>query len=97
MKKILRILVLSFVFISIDLIKPTEVEACHGSILSKKTWAQHSAFEKLKCKAGWIIDDINPVNYFKNKKKCQAYADRADTVAIGKRRYKACMEYPNDY
>ena len=47
--------------------------------------------------AGDILDDLNPLNYFKNKKKCQAWADRADTVAMGKRRYKDCMENPNDY
>ena len=47
--------------------------------------------------AGDILDDLNPLNYFKNKKKCQAWADRADTVAMGKRRYKDCMENPNDH
>ena len=96
MKKILGIVIFTLLFISIDLIKPTKVEACH-EWLSKQTWAQHSAFEKLKCKAGWVIDDINPVNYFKNKKKCQAQADNADTVAIGKRWYKDCMKRPWDY
>ena len=99
MKKVILILVLGLLFILIDLVTPSRVEACHArSLLTKnKTWAQHSAFEKLKCKAGWVIDDINPANYFKNKKKCQAYADRADTEARGKVRYKECMEYPNDY
>ena len=42
-------------------------------------------------KVGNTIDDINPLNYFKKRKKCQAQADRADTVAIGKRWYKDCM------
>ena len=30
-------------------------------------------------------------------KMCQAFADRADTVAIGKRRYKDCMKDPDYY
>ena len=38
------------------------------------------------------FDDLNPLNYFKKRKKCQEFADRADTVAIGKRWYKNCME-----
>ena len=37
-------------------------------------------------------DAINPLNYFKKKKKCQAIADRMDTVRIGKIRYKECMD-----
>ena len=40
---------------------------------------------------GDTIDNVNPLNYFKKKKKCQAQADRADTVAIGKNYYKHCM------
>ena len=43
------------------------------------------------------VHDINPVNYFKNKKKCQEWADNADTVARGKTRYKDCMDDPSDY
>ena len=38
------------------------------------------------------IDDLNPLNYFKRRKECQNRADRADTVAQGKRIYKNCME-----
>ena len=41
--------------------------------------------------AGDVLKKVNPLNYFENKKKCQAHADRADTVAIGKRWYKDCM------
>ena len=37
-------------------------------------------------------DAINPLNYFKKKKKCQDQADHADTVRIGKKWYKACMD-----
>ena len=89
MKKILGIAIFTLLFISIDLIKPNKVEACHNIFID---WSEHSSFEKLKCKAGSAIDDINPVNYFKKKEKCQALADNADTVRIGKKRYKECMD-----
>ena len=94
MKKFLGIFGFGLLFILIDSINPTKVEACHNVFTS---WSEHSAFEKLKCKAESTIDDINPVKYFKNKKRCQAYADRADTVAIGKERYKDCMKDPHYY
>ena len=48
-------------------------------------------------KAGDTLDDLNPLNYFEKRKERQADADRADTVAMGKRRYKDCMENPNDH
>ena len=96
MKKILGIVIFTLLFISIDLIKPNKVEACHN-IFDDITGYKHSSFEKLKCKAGSAIDDINPINYFKNKKKCQARADNAETVAIGKRWYKDCMDNPHNY
>ena len=38
------------------------------------------------------FDAVNPLNYFEKKKKCQAIADRMDTVRIGKIRYKECMD-----
>ena len=41
---------------------------------------------------GDAMDDLNPLNYFKRRKECQNRADRADTVAQGKRIYKNCME-----
>ena len=94
MKKLLGIAIFTLLFISIDLIKPNKVEACHSFYIK---WSEHSSFEKLKCKAGSAIDDINPINYFKNKKKCQARADNAETVAIGKRWYKDCMDNPHNY
>ena len=37
-------------------------------------------------------DAINPLNYFKKKKKCQSKADSADTVRLGKKWYKECMD-----
>ena len=96
MKKLLGIVIFTLLFISIDLIKPNKVEACHN-IFDDITGYKHSSFEKLKCKAGSAIDDINPINYFKNKKKCQEWADNASTVARGKTRYKDCMDNPSDY
>jgi hypothetical protein len=94
-RRFLGILGFGLLFILIDLVKPTKVEACHfGWILSRD---HHSSFELLKCKVKNATDDINPVNYFKNKKKCQARADRQDTVAEGKKQYKRCMDNPNDY
>jgi len=91
MKKLLGILVLSSLFVLIDSINPSKVEACH-SIFDKK----HSTFEKLKCKAENTIDDLNPLNYFEKRKECQRRADMADTVYLGKKRYKYCMEnYPD--
>ena len=94
MKKLLGIAIFTLLFISIDLIKPNKVEACHNFFID---WSEHSSFEKLKCKAGSAIDDINPVNYFKKKEKCQARADNAETVGIGKRWYKDCMKNPGNY
>ena len=41
---------------------------------------------------GNVLDDVNPVNYFKKRKECKERQDRADTVAIGKRWYKECMD-----
>ena len=38
------------------------------------------------------FDAVNPLNYFEKKKKCQAIADRMDTVRIGKIKYKECMD-----
>ena len=96
MEKTLGIAIFTLLFISIDLIKPNKVEACHN-IFDDITGYKHSSFEKLKCKAGSAIDDINPINYFKNKKKCQEWADNASTVAIGKINYKDCMDNPHNY
>ena len=50
--------------------------------------AKKSLFDK----AGDALDDINPLNYFEKRKKCKEYADRADSVYWGKKRYKSCME-----
>ena len=95
MKKLLGIAIFALLFISIDLIKSNEAEACHYGWMIPKS--SHSTFELLKCKAESAIDDINPVNYFKKKEKCQARADNAETVGIGKRWYKDCMKNPGNY
>ena len=90
MKKLLGIVVFTLLFISIDLIKPTKVEACHN--LGLTAWYDHSTFQKAKCKIKYAIYDLNPANYYKKRKECQRVADNMDTVAIGKRYYKRCME-----
>ena len=76
MQKVLGIIVLSL------LLSGNAYSAAIGDDLFKR-----SIFEK----AGDALDDLNPLNYFKKRKKCQAQADRADTVAIGKNYYKHCM------
>ena len=76
MKMILGIIVLSL------LLSGNVYSAAIGDDLFKR-----SIFEK----AGDALDDLNPLNYFKKRKKCQAQADRADTVADGKNYYKHCM------
>ena len=78
MKKILAIMVLGL-FMSGN--------AYSGDSLAKrKGWLiEKNIFEK-------AFDAVNPLNYFEKKKKCQAIADRMDTVRIGKIRYKECMD-----
>ena len=36
--------------------------------------------------------EVPGVNYFKKRKDCKDYADRADSVYLGKQKYKTCME-----
>ena len=47
-----------------------------------------SVFEKIELK----VKNLNPLDYFEKRKKCLKIKDNSDTVAIGKRRYKICME-----
>ena len=72
MKRFLAILVLSLLFISIDLSNPTTVKATIFHFIERKI--------------------NNTLDYFEKRKKCQEEADRADTVYLGKERYKDCME-----
>ena len=78
MKKILGIIVLSL------LLSGNAYSATVEDIMNGDT--------SIWYKVGNTIDDINPLNYFKKRKKCQAIADNMDTVRIGKIRYKECMD-----
>ena len=83
MKKILGIIVLSLLL--------------SGNVYSATLDDLINGGTSIWYKVGNTIDDINPLNYFKKRKKCQARADRQDTVAEGKKQYKRCMDNPNDY
>ena len=76
MKKLLGIIVLGLLL---------SANAYSQTLLGKMESERKNIFEK-------AADAINPLNYFKKKKKCQAIADRMDTVRIGKIRYKECMD-----
>ena len=47
-----------------------------------------SLLERIEIKA----KKLNPMDYIKKRKECLRRKDHADTVAIGKRVYKNCME-----
>ena len=79
MKKLLGILVLSLLFISIDLSNPTRVEAGIADVLKKKGWFEQK------------LDDINPLNYFEKRKKWKEESERMETTRLEKMRYKDCM------
>tara|TARA_B110000027_G_scaffold33574_1_gene37267 strand:- start:326 stop:559 length:234 start_codon:yes stop_codon:yes gene_type:complete len=76
MKKLLGIIVLGLLLSG---------NAYSQTLLGKMESERKNIFEK-------AADAINPLNYFKKKKKCQDQADNADTVRIGKRWYKECMD-----
>ena len=78
MKKLLGIIVLSLLL--------------SGNAYSEDSWLKRKGLLKEKNIFEKAADAINPLNYFKKKKKCQAIADRMDTVRIGKIRYKECMD-----
>ena len=84
MKKILGILVLGLLCTS-SFEKDAHADETWECLLYNRDC---SLAHKLK----WAIKDLNPVDYFEKRKKCQEWADRMDTVAIGKKRYKSCME-----
>ena len=79
MKKLLGIVVLCLLFILIDLSNPTAVKAASIPTLDKRGWIEKK------------LDDLNPVTYFEKRKECKEWADRADSVYLGKERYKDCM------
>ena len=82
MKKILGIVVL-FLLTSGNVYSQT---------LSSKIQERLDKDKNIFEKAADALDNINPMNYFEKKKKCQDQADNADTVRIGKRWYKECMD-----
>ncbi len=41
---------------------------------------------------GLLLGALASCDYLDKRKKCQQRADRMDTVALGKRLYKNCME-----
>ena len=83
MKKLLGIVVLGLLFISIDLSNSTRVEAETLQELINRT--HMSKTEK-------FFHKLNPLNYFEKRKECQRGADTQDTVAMGKRYFKSCMD-----
>jgi len=67
----------------------SDVTYCNGKFYKK---SEMTFFEKTKCKAEKISNKVNPMNYLEKRKECLKRKDSADTVAIGKRIYKICME-----
>ena len=80
MKKLLGILVLGLLL--------GALASCDDGSINCRFYGNCTSLEKLKNN----ITDLNPIDYFEKRKECQARADRADTVAAGKRRFKYCME-----
>ena len=50
-----------------------------------------SSYNK-KRKRKKFLKKITGITYFEKRKECKEWADRADTVYNGKKRYKSCME-----
>ena len=69
--------------------KLSEMTYCGGKFRIK---SEMSIFEKLRCKTEDVTSSLNPIDYFEKRKECIRRKDNADTVAIGKRIYKNCME-----
>lgn len=67
----------------------SDMTYCGGKFHMKKDM---SIFTKLRCKTEDVADSLNPINYFEKRKECIRRKDNADTVAIGKRIYKNCMD-----
>ena len=92
MKKLLGILVISLVLI---IFSNTAQAGSFCRNNEKIVWNEGKigcAKKSLFDKAGDALEDLNPISYFEKRKKCQDQADRMDTVAEGKRRYKNCMK-----
>ena len=69
--------------------KSSEMTYCGGKFRIK---SEMSMFEKLRCKTEDVTSSLNPIDYFEKRKECLRRKDHADTVAIGKRVYKNCMD-----
>ena len=69
--------------------KLSEMTYCGGKFRIK---SEMSMFEKLRCKTEDVTSSLNPIDYFEKRKECLRRKDHADTVAIGKRVYKNCMD-----
>jgi len=69
--------------------KLSDITYCGGKFRVK---SEMSMFEKLRCKTEDVTSSLNPIDYFEKRKQCLRRKDNADTVAIGKRIYKNCME-----
>ena len=89
MKKLLLSILFTLVLSAGASANLSDVTYCN-SIFYKKS--DMTFFEKTKCKAEKISSKLNPMNYLEKRKECLKQKDRADTVAIGKRIYKICME-----
>ncbi len=77
MKKILGMVVMCL-FLSVG---AYAMESLQDLLDKDKPW-----YKKLSIKK-------NPVSkYMKKRNDCKDYADRADTVYLGKQRYETCME-----
>ena len=67
-----------------------------GLILSGSVYAMESLKDLENKNKPWykkLSIKKNPVSkYMKKRKECKRYADMADTLHIGKIRYKNCME-----
>ena len=92
MKKLLGILVLGLLLIIFSNTAQADLPCRNNEKLVIDEGKVYCAKKSLFDKAGDALDDINPLNYFEKRKKCQGIADRADTVWEGKIYYKNCMK-----
>ncbi|MDA9662821.1 hypothetical protein N9T41_03720 [Candidatus Pelagibacter sp.] len=96
MKKILGILVLGLLLIIFS--GTAQAKCSLDKMFSddfkiiKKNGEAYCVKKNLFNRAGDAIDDLNPLNYFEKRKRCQARADLSDNVALGKIHFKHCMK-----
>ena len=93
MKKLLGIVVMVLLFSNTAQAKCKIDEMFSDDYkIIKKNGETYCVKKSLFNRAGDVIDDLNPLNYFQKRKKCQAQADTEDTVAEGKIHFKHCMK-----